>query len=125
MLDARKIALMVLGSIFLFGVIYASFYSGLQTARFRYESEISLLEQTIENLENESAPLERWEALITLTQAVYVFDKLDEKHIYYVSANETHAFLYMSEPTSTPWKCIAIFQFKNGSYIVQEEQKNA
>ena len=123
MLDTQKIALMVLGSIFLFGVIYASFYSGLQTARFRYESEISLLEQTIENLENESAPLERWEALITLTQAVYVFDKLDEKHIYYVSANETHAFLYMSEPTSTHWKRIAIFQFKNGSYIVQEEQR--
>jgi len=126
MLDTRKIALMLLGSIFLFGTTYASFYLGVQTARLRYESEISLLKQTIKNLENKTASLERQEAFITLTQTVCAFDKLDDKHIYYISANETHAFLYMSEPASSRWERIAIFQFKDGCYIyVQEDQKNA
>ena len=99
-----KLAVSVMMAGLCVAFMYLGFYLGTQTG--------------ITACSHKTVSAERREAFKTLSQAIWSIDRLDDTRQYCLTANETHALLYVSPENKIRWKCIAVFQFVNNSYVL-------
>jgi len=120
--------------IYLFGCLLVivgvfSYYLGQVTTAMQYGIQIDLLKERIKILEADHEKENRFNAFQQITTILWIFDELDDRHIYYISANETHGTIYMASGDwdtgqNGSWMPIAHLKWNGERWILVEISKN-
>lgn len=120
--------------IYLFGCILViasmfSYYLGQVTTAMQYGIQLDLLKEQIKSLEARDENERRFNAFQQINTILWIFDQLDDKHIYYISANETHGTIYMASGDwytgqNGSWMSIAHLKWNGERWIIIEIPKN-
>jgi len=114
--------LLIIASVF-------SYYLGQVTTAMQYGIQLDMLKERIKSLEENREKESRINTFQQINTILWVFDQLDDRHIYYISANETHGTIYMASGDWTTgqngsWIPIAYLRWNGERWILTEIPKN-
>ncbi|MHA1280523.1 MAG: hypothetical protein ACTSQ8_25475 [Candidatus Helarchaeota archaeon] len=105
------------------------YYLGQVTTAMPYGIQLDLLKEQLKSLETDREKENRINTLQQISIIIRIFDQLDNKHIYYISTNETHGTVYMASGDWTTgqngsWIPIAYLKWNGERWILMEMPKN-
>jgi len=106
-----------------------SYYLGQATTAMQYGIQLDMLKERIKSLEENREKESRINAFQQISTILWIFDQLDDRHIYYISANETHGTIYMASGDWTTgqngsWIPIAYLRWNGERWILAGMPKN-